>query len=154
MAFTEAQMRAAIETEIIAAAPLSVVWSYWALGGDESQWPGKLVSAADGDRVHGYVITRRRTFADREQPNCVRRFFTYQIRGLRYYETGTRAANSDLTYNAELDAICARFANRTTLPKAINRIAEDGELDFRIDLDIYGGELLHRSIGEITIEQC
>jgi hypothetical protein len=124
------------------------------LGGDDREWPGKLVSPADSNRVHGYVITRRRTFADREQPNCVRRFFTYQIRGLRFYESGNRTANSDLTYNAELDAICLRFANRATLPRSINRIVEDGELDFRIDLDIYGGELLHRSIGEITIEQC
>lgn len=154
MAFTEAQMREAIEAEIVAAAPLAVVYSWWYLGGDENQWPAKLVSAADSDRVHGYVITRRRTFAEREQPNCVRRFFTYQIRGLRFYESGTRAANSDLTYNAELDAICARFANRTTLPRAINRITEGGELDFRIDLNWLGGELLHLSLGEITIEQC
>lgn len=154
MAFTEAQMRAALEGEIQAAAPLAVVFPWWALGGDESQWPGKLVSAADGDRVHGYVITRRRTFAERENSNCVRRFFTYQIRGLRFYETGNRTANSDLAYNAELDAICARFNSKSNLPQAIRRIAEDSELDFRIDLDLYGGQLLHRSVGEITIEQC
>ena len=147
-------MRLAIEAEIIAAAPLARVYPWWALGEDESEWPGMLVSPADGDRVHGYVITRRQTSAERENPGCVRRFFTYQIRGLRFYETGTRTANSDLTYNAELDAICARFANRNTLPKAINRIAEDSELDFTVDLKIFGGQLLHRSIGEITIEQC
>lgn len=147
-------MRTALEAEIVLAAPLSVVFPWWALGDDENQWPGKLVSAADGDRVHGYVITRRRTFAEREQPNCVRRFFTYQIRGLRFYETGTRTANSDLMYNAELDAICARFNSRPDLPQAIRRIAEDSELNFTIDLAIYGGQMLHRSIGEITIEQC
>lgn len=154
MAFTEAQMREAIETEIIAAAPLSVVYSWWILGGDENQWPAKLVSVNDSNRVHGYVITRRRTFADRENPACVRRFFTYQIRGLRFYESGTRTSNSDLTYNAELDAICARFANKNTLPKAISRIADESELDFRVDLNWLGGELLHLSLGEITIEQC
>jgi hypothetical protein len=152
--FTEAQMREAIEAEIIAAAPLAKVFPWWSLGEDESEWPGQLVSPADGDRVHGYVITRRRTFAERENPGCVRRFFTYQIRGLRFYETGTRTANSDLTYNAELDAICARFANKNTLPKAIKRIAEDSELDFTVDLNVFGGQLLHRSIGEMTIEQC
>lgn len=154
MAFTEAQMRAAIEAEIIAAAPLSVVFPWWVLGGDENQWPGKLISPFDSDRVHGYVITRRRVFGVRENPNCVRQFFTYQIRGLRFYDDGNRTANSDLTYNAELDAICARFANKSTLPPAIKRIAEDSELDFRIDLDWYGAQLLHRSIGEITFEQC
>lgn len=151
--FTESQMRLDIETQIIAAAPLAVVFPWWALGEDESQWPGKLISSADGDQVHGYVITRRRAFAERVNPGCVRNFFTYQIRGLRFYETGTRTANSDLTYNAELDAICARFANKNTLPTSIKRIVEGQELDFRIDLNIFGGQLLHRSIGEITIEQ-
>jgi len=152
--YTEAQMRAELEGQIQLAAPLAVVFSWWALGGDDRQWPGKLVSAADDNRVHGYVITRRRTFGKRENPACVRRFFTYQIRGLRWYETGDRTANTDLTYNAELDAICARFANRTTLPKSINRIAENSELDFTIDLNVFGGQMLHRSVGEITIEQC
>lgn len=155
MPFTEAQMREAIEAEIIAAAPLAVVWPFWALGGDERLWPGKLVSVADENRVHGYVITRRETRAERAQPNCVRRFFTYQIRGLRWYdEKGTRTANSDLVYNAELDAICARFANKSTLPQAIRRIAENSELNFTVDLNLYGGELLHRAVGQITIEQC
>ena len=154
MTFTEAQMREDIEGEIIAAAPVAVVFPWWALGGDDRTWPGKLISAADGDRVHGYVITRRRTFAERANPACVRRFFTYQIRGLRFYETGDREANSDLTYNAELDAICARFANKNTLPKSIKRIVDGSELDFRIDLDVFGGQLLHRSLGEITFEQC
>lgn len=154
--FTEAQMREDLESEIKAAAPAAVVFSWWNLIGDDRTWPGKLTptTGASAGKVHGYIITRRRTFAARENPNCVRRFFTYQIRGLRYHETGNRTANSDLAYNAELDAICARFANKSNLPQAIKRIAEDSELDFRIDLDMYGGSLLHRSIGEITIEQC
>src|SRR5262245_44509336 len=117
--YTEAQMRASLEEEIKAAAELAVVFPWWALGGDERKWPGKLVSPADGDRVHGYVITRRQTSAVRENPHCVRRFFTYHIRGLHWYETGDRTANSDLLYNAELDAICARFANRVNLPPPI-----------------------------------
>lgn len=153
--YTEAQMREAIETEIKAAAPKAVVFPWWALGGDERQWPGKLVSTADEKRVHGYVITPSRTYSVRESASCVRQRFTYEIRGLRWYDdTGTRIANSDLAYTAELVAICGRFANRNTLPKAINRIVEDGELDFRINLNLYGGQLLHRSSGQITIEQC
>src|SRR5262245_53464627 len=121
--YTEAQMRADIENEIKLAAPLAVVFPWWALGGDESEWPGRLISAADTNRVHGYVITRRRTFGRRENPGCVRRFFTYQIRGLRFYETGDRTANSDFAYNAELDAICARFNVKSSLPASIRRIA-------------------------------
>src|SRR5262245_7175750 len=132
--FTEAQMRTDLENEIKLAAPLSVVFLWWALGGDENQWPAKLISAADGDRVHGYVISRSRTFAQRLNPGCVRRFFTYQIRGLRFYETGDRTLNSDLTYNAELDAICARFNIKSSLAQSLRRIAEDSELDFSVDL--------------------
>jgi hypothetical protein len=153
--FTEAQMREAIETEIRAAAPLAKVFRWWGLGWDDRTWPGLLVSSADSNRVHGYVITRRRTYAEREQPNCVRRFFTYQIRGLRWYDDDSKnAASSDLIYNAELDAICERFANRTALPRSINRIAENSELDFTVDLNLFGAQLLHRAVGSITIEQC
>src|SRR5262245_38433276 len=155
MAYTEAQMRAALQAEIEAAAPLAVVFPWWALGHDPNEWPGILKSPADSDRVHGYVITRRRTFGERENPNCVRRFFTYQIRGLRWYdETGNEDANSDLAYNAELDAIGARFANKSSLPAPLKRIAEESELNFDVDLNVFGGELLHRSVGEITFEQC
>jgi hypothetical protein len=153
--FTEAQMRADLEGEIKLAAPLAVVFPWWALGGDERTWPGKLVSPADNNLVHGYVITPNRTYSVRENPNCLRQFFTYEIRGLRWYDdAGTRAANSDLAYTAELTAICQRFANKPNLPRSIMRIAEGGELDFRINLNLYGGQLLHRSIGQITIEQC
>jgi hypothetical protein len=154
--FTEAEMRAALEAEIQAAAPAAVVFSWWNLSGNESAWPGKLTpeTGADAGKVHGYVITRRRTFAERENPNCVRRFFTYQIRGLRFHETGNRTANSDLAYNAELDAICERFANKSNLPPVIRQIAKDSELDFTVDLNMYGGQLLHRAVGQITIQQC
>jgi hypothetical protein len=154
--YTEAQMREALETEIKAAAPAAVVFSWWNLSGNESAWPGKLTptSGADKDKVHGYVITRRRTYAERYNPGCVRRFFVYQIRGLRWHDTGNRTANSDLTYNAELDAICARFSNKSNLPAAIRRIAENGELEFTIDLNLYGQQILHRAVGAITIEQC
>src|SRR5262245_34952215 len=131
--YTEIQMRQAIEGEIQAAATLAVVFNWWALGGDENEWPGRLISSSDSNSVHGYVITRRQTFARRENPGCVRRFFTYQIRGLRFYETGDRTANSDFTYNAELDAICARFNSKSSLPAAIRRIAEESELKFDVD---------------------
>jgi hypothetical protein len=153
--YTEAQMRAALEEEIKAAAPLAVVFPWWVLGHDERQWPGKLVSPADGNRVHGYVITLRRTYSVRVNPACVRQFFTYQIRGLRWYDReGKREANSDLAFVAELVAICQRFGNRANLPPSIRRIAEGKELDFTIDLALYGGQLLHRPVGTITIEQC
>lgn len=146
-------MREAIEGEIKAAAPKAIVYPWWALGGTESAWPGKLVSPADDNLVHGYVITPSRTYSERENPNCVRQFFTYEVRGLRWYDdAGTRAANSDLDYTAELIAICQRFANKSSLPQSIRRIVN--EWDFRINLNLYGGQLLHRSIGSITIEQC
>jgi hypothetical protein len=122
--FTEAQMREDLE------GALAVVFPWWALEGDERTWPGKLVSPFDlspaGEkRVHGYVITPSRTYSVRENPNCIRQFFTYEIRGLRWYDD----------------------------TRSIRRIAEGGEWDFRLNLNLYGSHLLHRSIGQITIEQ-
>lgn len=100
------------------------------------------------------MITPGRTYSKRINPNCITQFFTYEIRGLRWYDDkGNREANSDLAYTAELVAICRRFENKSNLPKSIRRIAEGSELDFRLNLNLYGGLLLHRSVGQITIEQ-
>lgn len=157
--FTEADMRKALEGEIKAATTvggveLAVVFPWWALGGDEDQWPGKLVSKNDGNRVHGYVITPSGTYSKRINPNCITQFFTYEIRGLHWYSTGNRATNSDLAHTAELVAICARFGNKDNLPRPIRRILAGSELAFTMNLKMYGGQLLHKSAGRITIEQC
>jgi hypothetical protein len=153
--FTEDEMREDLEGVIQTAAPLAVVFPWFALGGDEQTWPGKLVSVKDQNRVHGYVITPTRTYSIRQNPNCLRQFFGYRISGLHWYETGKRTSNSDLIHAAEIRAICQQFANKNDLPKSIRRIVSEGrELDFQINLKQYGGRLLHRSGGEITIEQC
>jgi hypothetical protein len=150
--FTEAQIRTAIETVLTANAPNAVVFPWWVLGHDQNMWPGLLkpASGPDVDKVHGYVITREQTDGERKNPQCVTRDFSYAIWGFRFYETGTMSANSDLSFNAELDAICNAFVIGSSLPLELGR-AEPPQ--FRIDLDLFGGELLHYAIGRLVVEQ-
>jgi len=153
--YTETQIRAAIETVINANTTGAVVFPWWVLGDDPNMWPGLLRSAADGDRVHGYVITRRRidateTVFDRKSPQCADTDLDYAIWGFHFYDTGNRTANTDLTFNAELDAIRNAFTVLNTLPAELQRA---GMPQFDVDLDIFGGELLHYATGRLVVRQ-
>src|SRR5687767_2207847 len=112
--YTEAQIREAIEGVIKQAAPDAVVFPWWNLSGDLNAWPGELgpQTGPDKGKVHGCVISRGRTEPvrggdDGRVSTCkVKRGFRYDIVGLHFHDTGNRMANSDLRFNAELDAIC------------------------------------------------
>jgi len=152
--YTEAQIRAAIKTVITTNAPNAVVFAFWVLGHDPNEWPGVLrpPSGVDVDKVHGYIITRTQTDAVRKNPQCVTRTFIYDIWAFyRYDEASTNTTSSDITFNAELDAISQAFVVASTLPAELQRVTEEPE--FRIDLDMFGGELLHHAIGRLTVEQ-
>jgi hypothetical protein len=57
--------------------------------------------------VHGYVITRTQDAGREVAMRCVERDWSYDIWAMHYYQTGNKTANSDLTFNTELDAITA-----------------------------------------------
>lgn len=149
--YTDNQIRTAIEGVITTAAPLAVVYPWWVLGVKQDMWPGLMRSSADSDRVHGYVITRAQDAGVEKAMRCVERKWSYDIWALHYYQTGTRAGNSDLTFNAELDAISAALDDVSTLDAALKRRSP---INWMIDLNVYGGELLHFAVGSITIDPC
>jgi hypothetical protein len=151
MTYTDAQVRTAIETVIQTAAPLAVVYPWWVLGAKQDIWPGLVRSASDGNRAHGYVFTRSRDEGIEKAMRCVDHLWTYDLMGFHYYSTGTKAANTDLTFNAELDAIAAAFDDVASLPAALKRRQP---LQWNVDLNVYGGELLHFAVGSLTIEAC
>ncbi len=146
--YTESQIRTAIETVLTANTTNAVIFPWWVLGHDSTRWPALLKNASD--QVHGYVITREQTEGFRKNPQCVERTFQYAIWGFHFYDTGTRVSNTDLTFNAELDAINNAFVIASSLPAGLER-AEPPQ--FRIDLDVFGGELLHYAVGRLTVEQ-
>lgn len=152
--YTESQIRAAIATVITTAAPNAKVFPWWSLGHEVAEWPGQLIpeSGSDAGKVHGYVITRTGTEGERKNPQCVSRSFSYDIWAFHFYkEDSTSASNSDLTFNTELDAICDAFITASTLPAELQRVEE--EPSFRLDLDIFGGELLHYATGRLVVAQ-
>src|SRR5262245_27215885 len=151
--YTEQQIRAAIRTVIVAQAPDAVVFPWWVLGHDPNQWPGLLKpsSGVDANKAHGYVFTRTQAEGGRKNAHCARRDFTYDIWAFYWYdETSTNTASSDVRFNAELDAIANAFVNAASLPLELQR----AELpQFRIDLNVFGGELLHYATGRLLVEQ-
>jgi len=149
--YTDAQIRTAVESVITTAAPLAVVFPWWALGIKQDMWPGSLRSASDSNRVHGYVITRTADEGREVAMRCVERTWSYDVWGLHYHATGNKTANSDLSFNLELDAITAAFDDVATLPAALKRRSP---IRWTIDLNVYGGELLHFAVGQITIDPC
>lgn len=148
--YTDAQIREAIETVLNAKTTNAVVFPWWALSHRPEHWPGQLVSSAESDRVHGYVVTRSLTDGERKNPQCVTRSFNYDIWGFHFYETGTRTANTDFAFNAELDAISDAFIIASSLPPALARAEPPS---FRVDLNVFGGEMLHYAIGRLVVEQ-
>lgn len=152
--YTESQIRAAIAQVITAAARNAVVFPWWSLGEDSNDWPGQLKPEGgdDAGKVHGYVITRTSTEGERKNPQCVTRLFSYDVWGFHFYDSESKSAsNSDLTFNAELDAICNAFITAENLPAELQRVSE--EPSFRLDLDIFGGELLHYATGRLVVTQ-
>lgn len=151
MIYTDAQVRTAIEAVIVAAAPLAVVYPWWVLGADSAIWAGVLKSSSDGNRVHGYVLTRSRNVGVERGLRCVERTWSYDVWGFHHYSTGNRTANSDLDFNAELDAIALAFDDVASLPAQLKR---RDPLEWQVDLNVYGGELLHFAVGQLTLEAC
>lgn len=149
--YSDEDIRTAIAGVITTAAPLAVVFPWWVLGVKQDMWPGMLRSSQDSDRVHGYVITRTADEGREVAMRCVERAWSYDIWAIHYYQTGTSAANTDLTFNEELDTITAAFDNVASLANALKRRSP---IRWTIDLNVYGGELLHFAVGQITFDPC
>lgn len=151
MTYTDAQVRAQIASVISAAASSAVVFPWWVLGVKQDMWPGMLRSSSDSNRVHAYVFTRSADQATEESMRCVRHDWIYDLWAFHYYSTGTSASNSDFTFNAELDAISAAFDDVSSLHAALKRRQP---ITWRVDLQVYGGELMHFAVGQLRIEAC
>jgi hypothetical protein len=154
--FTDAQIREAIRSVLATAAPNAIIFPWWAPGHDPNQWPAilKPSSGPDAGKVHGYVITRTNSEGRRKNSECVKREFNYAVWGFYFYdETSTNSNSSDVRFNAELDAFCKAFEIASLLPQELRRVTEEGEPEFKTDLDMFGGELLHYATGRIVLEQ-
>lgn len=154
---SDSTIRDALGDAIATAAPLAVVYRWWVLGQDDSQWPGLLRSSLDTDadgrkRVHGYVITRRGSTGEYVgNKTAARRTHTYWILGFHYYSTGTQSSNSEDTFSAEIDAIMDSLDDKASAVSALSRM-EPVAWDF--DLKSFGGELIHIARGVLTVTPC
>lgn len=148
---TDADIREALATTIATAAPLAVVFRWWALGAEVDDWPGMLRSALDSERTHGYLITRTATTAEDAGVRGTKRTAEYTILGFHYYSTGTQSANSETTFATEIDTITAALDDKATIDTDLSRRTP---ITWNFDLKSYGGELLHIARGVISITLC
>lgn len=82
---------------------------------------------------------------------CVRHDWIYDIWAFHHYSTGTSSGNSDFAFHAELDAISAAFDDVASLHAALKRRQP---ITWRVDLQVYGGELMHFAVGQLQLEAC
>jgi hypothetical protein len=151
MIYSDNEVRNAILSIIQGAAPLAIVYPWWALGANTMLWPGMLQSPNDGNRIHGYVFTRIETRSKETAMRCVEKTWVYSIWGFHHYSTGTSSSNTDLDFVAEIDAINDAFNDIGNLPAPLKR---RNPLDWGLDLHIYGGELLHMGYTQLQMIAC
>lgn len=151
MTYTDQQVREAIEAVVQAAAPNAVIYNWWILGANPGMWAAMLKSPSDGGRVHGYVFTRVGDVGREVGMRCVEHTWTYDLWGFHHYATGNKTANTDFDFITELDAIAAGFDNVAALPAQLKRREP---LNWDVDLNVYGGELLHFARTNVTLIAC
>lgn len=149
-------IRLAIRAIIQTAAPKALVLTRWTLGSIENSgnWPGELKSPEDSGKVHGYVITREDLMGRKRKGSLIPRFWTYTIFSLHYHNGGTDAANSEDSFNAEIDAIVASFDSIANANVGGAKQTEDDPIRFRLDQRMYGGKLHHVALGTLILEPC
>lgn len=151
MIYTDLQVRQAIESVVQANAPNAVIYPWWVLGANPGMWAAMLKSPNDGGRVHGYVFTRIGDVGREVGMRCVEHTWTYDLWGFHHYSTGNKTSNTDLDFIAELDAISAAFDAVGNLPPQLKRREP---LNWTVDLNVYGGELLHFANTNVTLIAC
>lgn len=151
---SDQSVRAAISAIVTSAAPNAVVAGRWILRFEQGQWPGLLRPATgiDAGKTHGYVITRLRNGpATLIGLGRVKRFWTYSILGLHFYDTGTDASNSENLFKAEIDAITAALDAASV--SGTKQVPEQMVM-FEEDLKQYGTEFCHVALGTFVVEPC
>ncbi|HKX32097.1 MAG TPA: hypothetical protein VJ302_30705 [Blastocatellia bacterium] len=153
-------IREKIAQVIQAQASKAVVFRWWVLGDDYSQWPGVLRAgstdldpATSKKRIHAYVIKRETSEGTRRDPYRVKRIYRYQILAFHYFFMGTEENNSEKLFTAELDAITAVLDDRAGLVDPSLQRADPINWQTKINTGQFG-ETLHIGIGSLSLEPC
>lgn len=151
-------IRLAIAAGIEGIATLAVVFPWWVLPEDPIAWPGALradsidLDSQGNKRVHAYVMKRDDSEGERVDARRVKRIYRYNIMAFHYFDMGTKTANSEKLFTAEIDAISAYFDNRVPLPAALARV-EVLIWRTRVNNKTFG-EQLHLGFGTLELAPC
>lgn len=113
-----------------------------------------FVSSEDSNRVHGWMVTRRRGDQGTQRspgqpptPAKVRRDNVYVIMGAHYYGFGDDTTNTEDTFGLECDKVVAAIDALGTIAGLPRR-----PMTYSLDLVPNGAALVHLFVGEIAIE--
>lgn len=116
--------------------------------------PQLFVNAANQNRVHGWMVTRRRGKDVNQSQSKTERTIVYAIIGAHYYDYGTDGsmtnftANSEDKFEREIDGIIAQIDAARNI---CGHIAEP--LTFESDVVNTGSGLIHLVQGVVSYKQ-
>lgn len=113
-----------------------------------------FVSSEDSNRVHGWMVTRRRGESGLQRspgeppsPAYVRRENVYVVMGAHYYNFGDDATNTEDAFSLECDKVVAAIDALGTIAGLPRR-----PMTYSLDLVPNGAALVHLFVGEVGIE--
>jgi hypothetical protein len=144
---TEKQIRDAIAATIATAAPLAVVIPRNILGIKNDGWLGMLQSAADNNRIRGWMVTLQSAPLIEDRINGAEYDLRFSVWQFLQYWTGDNTDNSEDAFSAEREAVIIAFAGQLAAPLSWAK-----PLEFSlIDLFSIGGRLVHIAQGSIAV---
>jgi hypothetical protein len=149
---TEFQIRERLAAIIRAAAATALVSERWIQAVEDEQWGALLRSAADGNRIHCWMVELEgipeigRISSRREYR------LRFVIQGFRFYESGTPQANSSRAWNEECLAVARAVNADVRLGVGDDSLREASTLTFsKLGMTQFGMHLAHAARGAVTV---
>ena len=158
------KIRRALVEAIAAATSLEITHNRMKLLASTDNALSLFVSTADADRIHGWMVTRRRGEGARQrvgasgtQPAIFEQTSTYVVMGAHYYAFGEDSGtshggsfgNTEDAFGLECDKVVAAINAVTSL---FDGAVIMQPISYTTDLVPNAGKLVHLFVGEITVE--
>lgn len=130
--------------------PNALVFDYWVLGYEASQWLG-LVRKNDG-RAHGYIITRRQAgqISDGASTDEI---WNYTVVGIfSYFHSGEAQERSEDTFSMEIDKLILAFKPDAVFELESGDAVRYGDNQVTIDLFPFGPEKAHYAVFDLEVK--
>lgn len=144
---TEKEIREAIAARIQTLAPSAVVVPRNILGIKNDGWLGLLQSPADGNKIHGWMVSLQSQVLIEDRGFGAEYELRYAVWQFLQYSTGDNTNNSEDVFSAERAAVIQGFAGNPPAP-----LEDAAPIQFNlIDIFSIGDRLIHIAQGSIAV---